>query len=813
MVRRFLLPVMSVLLTMAGGWAAEHEPGELPSIRVGMYEQEVGAAFTVADGLPTNDVTSVVHLADGTLIVGTADGLITKSNGTWELDERYPEGPVWVAAAPPNVDTGYYEKQDDGRLHSTSSQGRGGVFVLAGGVVHAFDSREHFPLPMEVRSAGALNAIGVDRGLFLSTRAGFFLLTNETTPGGIAFRHIDGLNELLGPDKNVYDAAMNDRGHIAVAAASGLFYTEDLVTWQRLFPKDGDRSWAPVDVRAVTFDSRGRLWFACPQGVGVLGDGWKLYTGMDGLPYNDFTCLTAGEDGVVWLGTRLGAIRFDGDHWGYREGRRWLPHNEVRDIAVTPEGHAWFATPGGLGLIERRPMTLAQKARYFIEETETYNLRTPYSYVLSAHLARPGDRSEWTNHDSDNDGLYTGVYGAAMSLAYAVTGDSKMKERAKRSFEALAFLSEVTQGGSNPAPHGFVARTILPTSGPNPNDGRIEGDRRKQATDDAMWKVYEPRWPTSADGKWYWKSDTSSDELDGHFFLYGIYYDHVAETEAEKARVREVVARVADHIVEHDFQLIDHDGRPTRWARFGPHDLNDDWHWWFERGLNSLSVLAHLRVAEHVTGDPKYGEAIDELVTEHKYAMNALQRPKVQSGPGSFTQFDDIMAFMNYYHYLKYEQDSELWQMIARGFFDYWDVERYEMNPVFNWIYAASCYGKVAEEQWGPWDLTPKYDWLEDSVDTLKRYPLDLANWRMTNSHRIDVKPLPVHVREGGETAGTGYRVINNKVLPMDERYLSKWGDDVWRLDTGGNGQGLNDGAPYLLASYMGLYHGFIVEE
>src|SRR5690606_1145934 len=98
----------------------------------------------------------------------------------------------------------------------------------------------------------------------------------------------------------------------------------------------------------------------------------------------------------------------------------------------------------------------------------------------------------------------------------------------------------------------------------------------------------------SADGKWYWKSDTSSDELDGHFFAYGLYYDHVAETEEEKARAREVVSRVADHLIEHNYCLVDHDGQPTRWARFAPEYLNHDPDHWTERGLNSLSLLTYL---------------------------------------------------------------------------------------------------------------------------------------------------------------------------------------------------------------------------
>ena len=73
---------------------------------------------------------------------------------------------------------------------------------------------------------------------------------------------------------------------------------------------------------------------------------------------------------------------------------------------------------------------------------------------------------------------------------------------------------------------------------------------------DTRWKIMDPRWPTSEDGQWYWKSDTSSDELDGHYFAYGLYYDHVAETEAEKERCREVVRRITDHLIEHVLDIL-----------------------------------------------------------------------------------------------------------------------------------------------------------------------------------------------------------------------------------------------------------------
>ena len=70
---------------------------------------------------------------------------------------------------------------------------------------------------------------------------------------------------------------------------------------------------------------------------------------------------------------------------------------------------------------------------------------------------------------SDNDGFFNGLYLGAMSLAYEVTRKPVYKERAKRTFRALSFLSEVTQGGSNPGAFGLIARTVLPTEGPNPN--------------------------------------------------------------------------------------------------------------------------------------------------------------------------------------------------------------------------------------------------------------------------------------------------------------------------------------------------------
>jgi hypothetical protein len=402
------------------------------------------------------------------------------------------------------------------------------------------------------------------------------------------------------------------------------------------------------------------------------------------------------------------------------------------------------------------------------------------------------------------------MYGAGEALAYGATGDPKAKRRAAQAFEALRFLQTVTQGGNHAPPPGYVARTIRSIDLPDPNVGRLEQDINGQKSDQ-LWKAYEPRWPKSADGKWYWKSDTSSDELDGHYFFYALYYDLCADTQTEKDRVRDVVRALTDHLVEHQYVLMDHDGKPTRWAIYGPQFLNRDPRWWPERGLNSLSLLSYLSVASHVTGDAKYDSASRDLIDRHGYAHNAMY-PKVQQGPGSGNQSDDEMAFMCYYSLLRCSNDEALKGMVRYSFFRYWLNEAPEMNPFFNFSYAAINREARVTNVWGTFPMRPWAGWLEDSMGTLRGFPLDRLNWPHRNSHRLDLVALP-SVRsqdlDSPDSRIRGHR-INGKVLPVENRHFTHWNTDPWRYDYGGNGNELAAGTAYLLPYYMGLYHGFI---
>lgn len=613
-------------------------------------------------------------------------------------------------------------------------------------------------------------------------------------------------------EREVRQIATGSGDVVLAATAEGLWRRGQNGKWDRVRAVDEhSRVWTDGDVRGVAIDGNGRWWVATPAGViRRERDRWTFFTGREGLPFADFTCIVAGSDGEVWFGTRRGAVRFDGQEWAYREGQRWLPGNEVRSIAVDKDGRAWLATDKGLGGIERRAMTLAEKAEHYEQEIERYIKRTPFGYTSEVGLSAPGDRSKIHYDDSDNDGLWTSMYGAGECFAYGATRSPAAKRRAQQAFEALRFLQKVTQGGSHVPPKGYVARTIRPVDWPDPNKGRIERDREEQKGD-RLWKVYEPRWPKSADGKWYWKSDTSSDELDGHYFFYPAYYDLVADTDAEKERVREVVRDLTDHLIAHDFCLVDHDGKPTRWAVYSPKALNHSPDWWLERGLNSLSILSYLTVAEHVTGDPKYGQAAHELIEKHGYGANAMT-PKAQMGVGSGNQSDDEMGVMCLYNLVRYTQVEEWRERWRFAFYNYWRLEEPEMNPFFNFAYAAVGRGQTFADSFGRIPVEPWPSWFEDSMATLRGFPLDRANWAHHNSHRLDLVPLRRQQMvdfTADQRPRRGYRV-NGKVLPVEERFFNHWNTDPWNLDYGGDGRGLASGTVYLLPYYMGLYHGFI---
>ena len=479
------------------------------------------------------------------------------------------------------------------------------------------------------------------------------------------------------------------------------------------------------------------------------------------VPSTHFTVIASQPPSVTWVGTRDGAFRLTDENRSceFFAGRRWLPDDHVTGIGFDA-GATWLETPRGFARIEYKPMTLAEKSRAFVDRVQARHNR--WGLTAESHLRVAGDLSTNQMVSNDNDGLWTAVYVAAECFRHKVTGAADARDNARRGMAAILRLEAIT------GVPGFPARSFVKTGVDlQPGDGE---------------------WHDTLDKAWRWKGDTSSDEIVGHYFVYPIYYDLVAD-EAERRELAAAIGRITDHILDHNYQLIDVDGKRTTWGFWGPDAIRDDPD---ETGLRALHILSHLRVATHMAADPKrrarYQAAYDDLVRTHRYHLLTLNQ-KIMV-PGLINHSDDQLAFLSYYPLLRYETDPALRDTYRQSLWRSWQIERPERNPLWNFIYAA---GTGAREFDRP-----------QSLRTLREIPMDGVEWSVRNSGRLDVPIDPL--------ADRFQRRQSLIVLPYDESPMSKWNGNPYDLDGGSAGHAEDDGARFLLPYWMGRYHRLIDE-
>ncbi len=483
------------------------------------------------------------------------------------------------------------------------------------------------------------------------------------------------------------------------------------------------------------------------------GENWLL-RGADGLPFGPVTSIHSTKT-TMWFGTGHGAISKEKE-WHYYNGKRWLPNNKVNDILPIDEHTVWIATPEGISQIREVEMTLEQKAATFEERIRLRHDR--HGLVSSSKLVTPGDLSTFKTIPSNNDGLWTGIYLAAECFRYAVTRDPQAKKNANKAFEAMERLETVT------GIPGFPARAYI-------------------SEDETIKKGAE--WHPSPDKKWRWSGDTSSDEMVGHFFAYPLFYDLVAEGDL-KERAKGLVRRIMNHIVDNNYQLIDLDGKPTRWGVWTPDSLNNAPGWLGQRGVNSLEILSFLKAAFHITGEQKFETARIDLIQKHNYLENIIQQKLY--GPFEKNTTDDQLSFLPYYILFRYTPESKKSQL-EKSMERSWNIVKADRKPMWN-IIASAALKKDCD--------------LQISVEELRHIPMDMISWTMTNSHRWDLPADPLTDRFG--------KLQSLKPIPAAEGGISKWNNNNYLFDVGSDGDLENDGAYFLLAYWMGRYHRYFID-
>ena len=733
----------SGLLLLAVGYNALSQSNAEPTIiRDTYFQQEYHEPYPVGKNAEANEVRSITSDNILNVWIATAAGIFTKKENekNWET--------IVLGA-------------DDGPAYAVITDSRNAVWAGTWRGVYLF---QHNEIKKIAGTDGPVSVLcNAKEGIYALGPNGIWLYNGYTFE-----------KQHYAIAKSVRHAVADNHGGLWITTDVGLYYCN----------KNKTTYFQKTDVllsaytKGAAFDGAGNIWVGGLGGVSVLRNTKKIRSlqPKDGIPSVHVNCVEQSPDDKMWVGTNTGIVRYDakGNH-SLVFSRRWLLDDKVNAIHFDAEGNAWIATANGVSAIKKRSMTLAQKQDFFYDITMNRHVREPW-IVGQCKLKDAADLSTWEPDDDDNDGEYGGNYLAMESFRYAVTKSEDAKSKAKKSFGFLKMLREVT------GLDGFFARTIVPVSWGNNVHDANEPFTDKQLAEELVkeprFKPVGTRWHLSKDGKWLWKGDTSSDEWCGHMMGYFFYYTLVAD-DAEKKVIADHVSKLVDHLINHNFNMVDIDGTHTRWSVWSPDDLNRNPEWMPDRFQNSMELLTFLKLAYHMTGDNKYQQHYLRLIKEEHYLENMSHI--TEQNPAWFIYFDVIMQMYLYPILLHCEKDPVLIKIYQQQADKWMQKRKADKSPIINFFYSYARNKKVG---------------LTASVEFLKDTPLDLVNWSIDHTKREDVQKVRMPMLEE----------IQVSELPSASiRAAVRWDRNPW-LATNGFASIEREPVFWLLPYWMGRY-------
>jgi len=150
---------------------------------------------------------------------------------------------------------------------------------------------------------------------------------------------------------------------------------------------------------------------------------------------------------------------------------------------------------------------------------------------------------------------------------------------------------------------------------------------------------------------------------------------------------------------------------------------------------------------------------------------------------------------MALYDLVRLEREPQLRQVFREALERQHSLVAREGNSFWNFLYAAHF----------PQDARA----ISDGVESLRRYPTARVIPRVKNSEDAT---LPKHKGLHGDT-GFPWNWFTDRPLPFDRRAVSAafpWQNNAYELDGGPAPDDQGSGVAYLVAYWLGLYHGFI---
>lgn len=415
---------------------------------------------------------------------------------------------------------------------------------------------------------------------------------------------------------------------------------------------------------------------------------------------------------------------------------------------------------------QESPIPLWKKAEIFQLDMEERFLLN--GQALCKLILPRGEGSEISYNMPDN-AYMTGIYVGTLSMKYLCTNDEADLQKLLTSIKALHLLCRAS------GVPGLLARAVIPIDSPWKDDGI---------------------WRPSPDGKYRWRGDVSSDQVDGVMFGFSWAYEAVEDETVRKEIAKDVID-IVEHILKNNLQIVDVDGKPTTWGKYYPLYTRIE-------ALNALLWLQALKVAYQVSQDEKYATLYREYVFDKKYAERAIlaRRNLDPTRRGFVNHSDDVLFFLGLEPLLRLENDPEIREFYIKSFRRGWEGSggypglKPEANPLYAFL-AGKYLGDTSE--------------IENAIKTLEWFPFTIK-WNIPTIKRYEeqygislvwevLSPLP----EKG------------KPVPIDrrEKTWSAWVQDPYHSagDPSAPHPLEYNGHDYLLGYWLGRYYKFISPE
>jgi len=476
---------------------------------------------------------------------------------------------------------------------------------------------------------------------------------------------------------------------------------------------------------------------------------------------------------------------------------RWLPSDTVNSVAFGQDGETlWVSTAAGISRIRPQQLVLADKAAEMMGNLDRWFWRLDGFVTAEAGFESATSDVRLQLRDNDNDGQWTQEAVGAFCYAYRVTGDERYYEAARKAITNMCMLIDVPAQDFIDAGlgRGFVTRSFVRDD---------EGELFTEKAALSNWHLVD-----YMDGhQYYWKDDTSSDEMTGHFYGFSIYHDLCAKDDTERAWVASHLTDLVSYIVTHGYRLLDLDGEPTEHGKYGPEylavavdgleacTLTYDMEtcigaWGGGAFLDSTEILGGLLAAWHVSGDRRFYDAYESLISEHRYDELATFNEFVMTwtNPQIANYCDHELSDLALLTLIRYEQRPDRRAIWIKSMLDAWQYEVGERNPLKTLTMAAAL---------------ADIEGIDGGVSTLLDFPEDQRDYPYDNSHRVDA---------GSMGKDRFQKPQFDTVFPYDEIHTMRWDSNPYRKV--GGGSATQRRAPnFWLLPYWGLrYYGVICD-